>query len=101
MDELKLSDVRFIKLDVDGYEYPVLTGGRKTLKRLRPAIALELAPYIHAEHGYSVESLLALLSETGYELRNIATLRPIASDPTFLREAIPAGGSINVLAVSA
>jgi hypothetical protein len=100
-DELKLSDVNFIKLDVDGYEYPVLAGGRKMLRRYRPTIALELAPYIHAEHGHSLEALLALLSEIGYELRNIVTRRPITSDPTFLRHTIPAGGSINVLAVFA
>ena len=99
VDELKLPEVHFIKLDVDGYEYPVLAGGRKMLRRFRPAIALELAPYIHAEHGHSFEALLALLRETGYELRDIATLRPIASDPTSLRETIPVGGSVNVLAV--
>jgi FkbM family methyltransferase len=101
VDELRLSEVHFVKLDVDGHEFPVLAGGRKTLQEFRPPIALELAPYIHAEHGYTLEALLALLSETGYELRNIATLRPIAADSTILRKIIPHGESINVLAVSA
>ena len=101
VDELKLSEIHFVKLDVDGHEFPVLAGGRKMLQKFRPAIALELAPYIHAEYGYSFEALLALLNETGYELRDIATLRPIAADSTVLRKIIPHGGSINVLAVSA
>lgn len=101
VDELELSAVHFIKLDVDGYEYPVLAGARKMLQKFRPTIALELAPYTHGEHGYTLEALLTLLSEAGYELRNIATLRPIAADSTILRKIIPYGGSINVLAVSA
>jgi FkbM family methyltransferase len=98
VDELKLSAVHFIKLDVDGFEYPVLAGGRKMLQKFRPSIALELAPYTHTEHGYTLEEITALLSETGYELRNIATGRPIATDPVTLRKMIPDGGSINVLA---
>ena len=101
VSDLELSAVHFIKLDVDGYEYPVLSGGRKMLRKFRPPIVLELAPYIHAEHGHTLEELVALLRETGYELRDIATFRPISADPSSLRKRIPDGGSINVLALTA
>jgi FkbM family methyltransferase len=101
VSELELSAVHFIKLDVDGFEYPVLSGGRQTLRKFRPPILLELAPYVHAEHGHTLEELVALLRETGYELRDMATLRPIYADPASLRKQIPDGGSINVLAISA
>ncbi len=101
VDELQLGEIHFIKLDVDGYEYPVLAGGRNTLRKFRPTIALELAPYIHAEHGHSLEELIALLTETGYGLRSIDGSKPLVADPVALKRSIPAGGSINVLAVFA
>jgi FkbM family methyltransferase len=96
--DLQLTQVHFIKLDVDGYEYPVLAGGRGTLRQFQPVIALELAPYIHSEHGHTFEELIVLLRELGYRFSDIATRRPIAADPSSLRKIIPEGGSINVLA---
>jgi FkbM family methyltransferase len=98
VEELGLAEIHFIKLDVDGYEYPVLAGGRNTLRKFQPAIALELAPYVHGEHGHTFEELIALLSQSGYRFRDIATGRPIAADAQALRKAIPEGGSLNVLA---
>jgi FkbM family methyltransferase len=98
VDDLRLDRIDFIKLDVDGYEYPVLAGGVNSLRRFRPTIALELAPYIHSEHGYTFEELIAVLSFAGYCFSDMATGKSIPSDARTLRRAIPDGGSMNVLA---
>jgi FkbM family methyltransferase len=98
-NELKLAELHFIKLDVDGYEYPVLAGGRKTLEKHRPLIAMELAPYVHAERGYSLKQLVLTLRDAGYQLRHISNFTPLPLDPVMLSEMIPDGGSVNVLAV--
>ena len=64
------------------------------LRKFHPTIALELAPYIHAEHGHTLEEMMGLLCETGYALRDIATFRPISADPPSLQNPPPDGGSI-------
>jgi FkbM family methyltransferase len=98
--ELGLTKVDFVKIDVDGHELAVLRGARETLKRFRPAIAIELAPYIHAEHGYSFEELVLLLTNAGYIFRELSGSGPLPTAPEMLRAMVPDGASINVLAVS-
>ena len=41
VDSLELSELSFIKIDVEGYELPVLEGARQTLERFRPLVLLE------------------------------------------------------------
>lgn len=98
MQDLGLSAVDFIKLDVDGHEYSVLAGAKATLRKSRPTIALELAPYIHAEQGHTFEEVIALLVGMGYAFRDIRSLQPLSADPAALRARIPRHGSMNVLA---
>ena len=57
LDSLDLSP-RFIKIDVEGFEYEVLLGGRDTLRRCRPALLLE--------RGQDRPALDGLLAEHGY-----------------------------------
>jgi FkbM family methyltransferase len=99
--EMRLSEVHFIKLDVDGHEVAVLQGAGESLSRFRPVIALELAPYLHAEHGHSFEALVLLLTGAGYRLHDIAGLEPLPSEPSELRRIVPDGRSINALAIPA
>ena len=99
--EMRLAEVHFVKLDVDGHEVAVLQGARESLKRFRPLIALELAPYLHAEHGHSFDALVHLLTGAGYRLHDIAGLEPLPSDPAKLRTLVPDGRSINVFAIPA
>lgn len=42
IDEQKISAVDFIKIDVEGYEYPVLEGALNTLRLFRPVVMFEL-----------------------------------------------------------
>jgi len=51
LDSFGLTDVRFIKVDVEGSEREVLDGARATIMRDRPALLLELLSGTHQEPG--------------------------------------------------
>ena len=73
----KISKVDFIKLDVDGYEYDVLLGGTNFLKKTKPPIFMELAPYLYKEHGYSKEKILKLIKSFDYEFYDLKKFKKI------------------------
>ncbi|GEB51084.1 hypothetical protein SCA03_36350 [Streptomyces cacaoi] len=61
LDELALTDVTLVKIDVDGSELAVLHGAETTVKREQPALFIELELRIQP-----LEPVLALLSSLGY-----------------------------------
>ena len=61
-----LNSVDFIKLDVDGYELDVLTSGENFLKKNKPIIFIEIAPYLYPEFGYSCEELIKFIQKLNY-----------------------------------
>jgi FkbM family methyltransferase len=87
--------VRFVKMDVDGYECTVLRGAQKMLKRDKPLLLMEMMPYGLAEAGGSLEELLGLLSAAGYRPFRLDGT-PLPADASIATH-IPAAGSINVL----
>ena len=87
--------INLLKIDVDGYEIPVLRGCRKTIKKYRPIILLELAPYIHQERGYQFEELIKLLTDLKYGGKTLHG-KTISLDTT-INTKIPRFGSLNVM----
>ena len=61
-----LIKVDFIKLDVDGYEIDVLKSGEKFLKKHKPIIFMEIAPYLYPEFGYNCYKLINFLKGMDY-----------------------------------
>ncbi|MCY1136634.1 FkbM family methyltransferase [Actinoplanes sp. Pm04-4] len=61
LDELELTDVRFLKIDVEGHEVPALRGAERTLRRDKPLLIVELEERIQP-----VEPVLELLGGWGY-----------------------------------
>ncbi len=97
LERSNITQVNFVKMDVDGHECHVLRGADATLKRHKPTIALELAPYLHSETGRSLEELLDILGHVGYQLADESTGAPLPADPGRLHALIPDGASINVI----
>ena len=70
--EQNLSRLDFIKIDVEGFEWDVLQGGKKTIEKMRPSMIIEYDPDRHEkedgsndyrkffeEHNYDVFEFLA------------------------------------------
>jgi len=94
----QIARIDLIKIDVDGHEVPVLRGGLRTLRRFRPALVMELAPYIHKENSNCFAELIGLLKTSGYSLQNADNGKSVPLDTDRLEELIPDGGSMNVVA---
>lgn len=74
---LNIGDVDFIKLDVDGNELFVLSGGFNYLKKYKPPIFMELASYLYPENDYTSKELLDLIKSLNYEFVDVKNLRKI------------------------
>jgi hypothetical protein len=79
----------------------VLHGGLETLRRLRPTILLELAPWVHAEQGNSFAAMIELLRGLGYSLEQVGSGRKLPLSANDLERMIPDGESINAVATPA
>ena len=69
-----------IKIDVEGYEVPVLDGGRKTLERFHPVLLVEVREDIQRLAGFSRQELFDWLVARNYlpfRISSNARLAPI------------------------
>jgi FkbM family methyltransferase len=74
LEELNITQVDFLKIDVEGFETQVLKGAEKFLSDGKiKFIYTELIPQAFADAGSSMEEFLQLLSDFGY--------KPILVDP--------------------
>jgi len=61
-----IGPVRLVKIDVEGYEYPVLKGLRNCLGRDRPAVICEIVPSFLAALGYGVLDIERYMTGNAY-----------------------------------
>ena len=64
IDDMGFTDVRFIKIDVEGHERAVLQGARETIERDHPVLFVELE-----ERMTDIDGTIAMMAELGYEAR--------------------------------
>ena len=57
-----------IKLDVDGFEFDVIEGGRGTIEAARPSFWIEVHPTFLAAQGRDWKELIACLEASGYRI---------------------------------
>jgi hypothetical protein len=68
----ELARVDFVKIDVEGMEYEVLSGGRATWLTFQPVFYLEPERRFEAIRGFPVlERIDALFREVGYRLYRV------------------------------
>jgi len=93
-----LQRLDFVKVDVDGYEHSVLRGFRENLRRFRPRILVELAPFAYGDlPAHEFADFINFLSGLGYDFIQANTGRPISSDPSALQRQIAPGSTMNCL----
>lgn len=90
--------VAFVKLDVDGNELSVLRSGSRLFTTDRPALLVEMAPYVQDEQAGRLEALLGTLSSYGYRLEYADTGRSFPMSADLVRKEIAHGAALDVLA---
>jgi len=66
IDSLNLHGVDFIKIDVEGFELPVVQGGARTIQRDRPVMVVEQKPNNAERYGRGQFAAVDLLKAWGY-----------------------------------
>lgn len=69
LDSFGLTEVDFLKIDVEGYELFVIRGGEKTIRTCKPCIVVEQKPGHGAKFGIGDKDALPLLESWGYKVR--------------------------------
>jgi FkbM family methyltransferase len=65
LDDFKLTEVDFIKIDVEGYEMAVIQGGERTIKKWHPTIIVEQKPGNPTRYGFPQLGACELLKSWG------------------------------------
>lgn len=65
LDSLDLSEVDFIKIDVEGWEHYVVRGAVETIQRWRPTMIIEQKPNNAERHGLKQFGAVRLLEKWG------------------------------------
>jgi len=91
-DDLPPGPIRLLKIDVEGFEVPVLRGAAGALQRTS-WIYVEVAEAHQARFGHAAAELLGLLSASGFELWTRGATGPFVR----LQPEPVADGCINVL----
>jgi FkbM family methyltransferase len=98
LDDLKLSQVDFCKIDIEGHEPKAVRGMWRTLQALRPMILTEINEYWLGQGGSSGAEYIAMIKELGYRLFD--TENAMAEILTYEPSANPLAVS-NLLAIHA
>jgi len=90
IDSFAFRDVRAIKIDVEGSELAVLTGGRETILRDRPPLIVELLTGAHADPAAATQTICDtygyaawLITQEGQRVEAPPVIRSLGSNTTW------------------
>jgi FkbM family methyltransferase len=95
--DLEVQRVDLVKIDVDGFECSVLRGAKEALRRWRPVLVMEWAPYIHQALGHRLDECLSVVRELGYSFHDAESGEALPTDLSRANDRVGVGASINVL----
>ena len=99
VESQEITRIDLIKIDVDGNEWDVLSGGIKTFEKMRPIILMELAPdYNEAGDEKEFLNIHRLLKTLNYQFYDFTGTK-LTENGEELAASIPAGASQNVVIV--
>ena len=83
LDEEKLGQVGFIKIDVEGHEFQVIEGAQELLRRCRPNLLVEILEGRGDRQQITQNRTVCLLDRLGYEIYVFArgALMPLSDAP--------------------
>lgn len=87
-----------IKCDVDGNELFVFKSAAKYLKKYKPKIIMELAPYLYKEQGYDSNTLFNFFKKFRYKFFDVTTNKEIKDIQNF-SDSISSGESKNIFLI--
>lgn len=97
LETTQVPKLRLIKIDTEGYEFPVLKGLQATLAHLDPSpiLVVEIAPAAYPNLGTSLTELATFMTNLGYQAWDMAIAHPVkitdltqTTDVVFLPTAI-------------
>lgn len=68
LDSYSFTDVDFVKIDVEGYEWFVLQGAEQTIQRERPLLQLEIVANQCRKFNYRAEHMIEWLRDRDYRV---------------------------------
>ncbi len=60
----KINNLNLIKIDVDGNEFDIVNSGKRTIKKFRPIIMIEICPYLHQDND--LDFLIKFFNKLNY-----------------------------------
>ena len=83
------SQIDFIKMDIEGYEYFALEGMDSIIREHSPAILVEFSPFALAETGVTATAFIQFFADREYAISSVGSTRvPLDYDDLFARAAV-------------
>ena len=92
---MKINKRTLIKIDVDGNELFVFKSAKYYIKKFKPYIIMELAPYLYRENGYKTKDLLNFILNFKYNFYEVSNFKKIDNIFDFADD-IGDGSSVNI-----
>jgi FkbM family methyltransferase len=95
VNKFSLSNITLIKIDVDGHEPQVISGGWRTIDKFKPDILMEWSPHLFQNQPGVMETIIDRFLDLNYNLFHADTFKKLTLEK--LDSLTPKQGSLNIL----